>query len=230
MPSGVSTQNYLEQETWSGAHRRYPNGIPEKIRIDLERELELTSKLGYAQYFLTVYDIVRFARHAGIISQGRGSAANSAICYCLGITSVNPMEANLLFERFISIERGEPPDIDIDFEHERREEIIQYIYRRYGRERAGLAATVIHYRGRSAVRDVGKAMGLSSDIVSKLASQTWNWSLDSINREQIEEIGLDPNNKRLNLTLYLSKELIGFPRHLSQHVGGFVITKGDWMN
>ena len=136
------------------------------------------------------------------------------------------MEANLLFERFISIERGEPPDIDIDFEHERREEIIQYIYRRYGRERAGLAATVIHYRGRSAVRDVGKAMGLSSDIVSKLASQTWNWSLDSINREQIEEIGLDPNNKRLSLTLDLSKELIGFPRHLSQHVGGFVITKG----
>ncbi|MEL0079768.1 MAG: error-prone DNA polymerase [Rhodospirillales bacterium] len=226
VPSGVSTQNYLEQETWAGAHRRYPNGIPEKIRIDLERELELTSKLGYAQYFLTVYDIVRFARHAGIISQGRGSAANSAICYCLGITSVNPMEANLLFERFISIERGEPPDIDIDFEHERREEIIQYIYRRYGRERAGLAATVIHYRGRSAVRDVGKAMGLSSDIVSKLASQTWNWSLDSINREQIEEIGLDPNNKRLSLTLDLSKELIGFPRHLSQHVGGFVITKG----
>ncbi len=226
VPSGVSTQNYLEQETWSGAHRRYPNGIPEKIRIDLERELELTSKLGYAQYFLTVYDIVRFARQAGIISQGRGSAANSAICYCLGITSVNPMEANLLFERFISIERGEPPDIDIDFEHERREEIIQYIYRRYGRERAGLAATVIHYRGRSAVRDVGKAMGLSSDIVSKLASQTWNWSLDSINREQIEEIGLDPNNKRLSLTLDLSKELIGFPRHLSQHVGGFVITKG----
>ncbi|MEL0091403.1 MAG: error-prone DNA polymerase, partial [Rhodospirillales bacterium] len=226
VPPGISTQAYLEQETWSGAHRRYPNGIPERVRAGLEYELKLTAELGYAQYFLTVYDIVRFARNAGILSQGRGSAANSAICYCLGITSVNPMEANLLFERFISVERGEPPDIDVDFEHERREEIIQYIYRRYGRERAGLAATVISYRGRSAVRDIGKAMGLSADTVSILASQTWNWSSDDIPPEQFQEIGLDPDNQRLRFTLDIAKELIGFPRHLSQHVGGFIITRG----
>ncbi len=226
VPSGMSAQAYLEQETWAGAHRRYPEGIPNKVRTMLEHELKLTARLGYAHYFLTVYDIVNFARRSGILSQGRGSAANSAICYCLGITSVNPMEANLLFERFISIERGEPPDIDIDFEHERREEIIQYVYRRYGRERAGLAATVIRYRERSAVRDVGKAMGLSVDTISALASQTWDWSSNNIDLTQLQEIGLNQNDRRLALTLELTKELIGFPRHLSQHVGGFIITQG----
>ena len=226
VPPGMTPQAYLEQEAWAGPRRRFPAGVPEKVAHAIRHELALTEQLDYAPYFLTVYDIVRYARSLGILCQGRGSAANSTVCYCLGITSVNPTEADLLFERFISAERGEPPDIDIDFEHERREEVIQYIYRRYGRESAGLAATVIHYRGRSAVREVGKAMGLSADVVSALASQTWGWSTDGVDLEQAREIGLDPEDRRLQLTLGLAAELIGFPRHLSQHVGGFVITRG----
>ncbi|MGZ0186458.1 MAG: error-prone DNA polymerase, partial [Alphaproteobacteria bacterium] len=226
VPKGMTAQEYLEQETWAGARRRFPAGVPEKVQATIRHELDLTEQLNYAPYFLTVFDIVRYARSINILCQGRGSAANSAVCYCLGITSVNPAEAELLFERFISAERNEPPDIDIDFEHERREEVIQYIYKRYGRERAGLAATVIHYRGRSAVREVGKAMGLSADTVSSLAAQTWGWSAEGVDLEQAREIGLDPADRRLQLTLNLANELIGFPRHLSQHVGGFVITQG----
>ena len=225
-PPGMTPQAYLEQEAWAGARRRFPGGAPEHVKAQIRHELELTEKLNYAPYFITVYDIVRYARSVGILCQGRGSAANSAVCYCLGVTAVNPAEVDLLFERFISAERDEPPDIDIDFEHERREEVIQYIYRRYGRERAGLAATVIHYRGRSAIRDVGKAMGLSADAVSTLASQTWGWSAEGVDLEQAREVGLDPADRRLRLTLSLANELIGFPRHLSQHVGGFVITRG----
>ncbi len=226
VPPGVTPQACLTAETWAGARRRYPEGVPEKVMKSIRHELALVEQLNYAPYFLTVYDIVKYARSVGILCQGRGSAANSAICYCLGVTSVNPVEADLLFERFISAERNEPPDIDIDFEHERREEVIQYIYRRYGRERAGLAATVIHYRGRSAVREVGKAMGLSADTVAALAAQTWGWSAEGVDLEQAREIGLDPTDRRLRLTLGLANDLIGFPRHLSQHVGGFVIARG----
>ena len=225
VPAGMTAQAYLTQEAWAGARRRFPDGVPEKVTAAIRHELALIGQLDYAPYFLTVYDIVKYARGEGILCQGRGSAANSAVCYCLGVTAVNPTEADLLFERFISAERNEPPDIDIDFEHERREEVIQYIYRRYGRARAGLAATVIHYRGRSAVRDVGKAMGLSVDAVSALASQTWGWSSDGVDLAQAAEIGLDPEDPRLKATLMLAGALIGFPRHLSQHVGGFVITR-----
>ena len=169
VPAGTTPQRHLEALTWAGAGQCYPEGIPAKVRRALMHELELIAELGYAPYFLTVYDIVRFAREKGILCQGRGSAANSAVCYCLGITAVDPAQIDLLFERFVSRERREPPDIDVDFEHERREEVIQYIYGRYGRARAGLAATVISYRGRSAARDVGKAMGLSEDTAAALA-------------------------------------------------------------
>jgi error-prone DNA polymerase len=228
---GRTVQQELEYRTWQGADRRYPVncypiGVPNKVRAQLDHELALIGKLNYAPYFLTVYDIVRFARAQGILCQGRGSAANSAVCYCLSITAVDPDQSDLLFERFISEERGEPPDIDVDFEHERREEVIQHIYATYGRERAGLAATVIRYRARSAVRDVGKVMGLSSDVVGALASQVWGSHSDGGAEEQVREIGLDPADRRLRLTLDLTHQLIGFPRHLSQHVGGFVITRG----
>ncbi|MDF2782520.1 MAG: polymerase alpha subunit, partial [Geminicoccaceae bacterium] len=164
-PAGMSVQEHLEQLTWQGAALRYPDGLPGKVRAQIEHEFQLVAGLGYAPYFLTVHDIVRFARSQGILCQGRGSAANSAVCFCLGITEVDPERFDLLFERFVSAERNEPPDIDADFEHERREEVIQYIYRKYGREHAGIAATVIHYRARSAVREVGKALGLSEDAV-----------------------------------------------------------------
>ena len=230
VPPGMSPQEYLRQETWRGAKQRFPGGVPEKVRAGIEHELKLIDQLNYAPYFLTVYDIVLEARRLGILCQGRGSAANSTVCYCLGITSVNPTEADLLFERFISAERGEPPDIDIDFEHERREEVIQYIYKRYGRERAGLAATVIHYRGRSAVREVGKAMGLSADTVSALASQTWGWSSEGVDLEQAREIGLDPNDRRLRLTLAIANQLIGFPRHLPSMLVASLSPRADWMN
>ncbi|MEC8552840.1 MAG: error-prone DNA polymerase, partial [Pseudomonadota bacterium] len=177
---------------------------------------------------LTIKDIVDYARGVDppILFQGRGSAANSAVCYCLGITNVDPAKHALLFDRFISEERKEPPDIDVDFEHERREEVIQHIYERYGRHRAGLCATVIHYRARRAIREVGRAMGLSADAIGALASQVWGWSTDAIRDERIREVGLDPADPRLALTLELVAELIGFPRHLSQHVGGFIITRG----
>jgi error-prone DNA polymerase len=201
-------------------------GISEKIRHLIEHELELIERLDYARYFLTVHDIVEFARRRGILCQGRGSAANSVVCYCLGITAVDPARIDVLFERFISAARNEPPDIDVDFEHERREEVIQYIYEKYGRDRAGLAATVICYRSRSAIREVGKALGLSVDVVAALAGIVWGWSNDPIAEERVREAGLDPGDRTLRLALDLAAELTGFPRHLSQHVGGFVITRG----
>jgi hypothetical protein len=174
---------------------------------------------------LTVNSIVRFARSRGILCQGRGSAANSAVCYVLGITSIDPVRSGLLFERFVSAERKEPPDIDVDFEHERREEVIQWVYERYGRDRAALCATVIRYRARGAVREVGKAMGLTDDVTSALASQLWEWSEDGVTEERASELNLNPQDRRLRLTLELARELIGFPRHLSQHPGGFVLTR-----
>ncbi len=223
---GRSPQEELKRLTWIGARERYPEGPPKGVRAALAHELELIGELGYAPYFLTVHDLVRFARSRGILCQGRGSAANSAVCYCLGITAVDPERVELLFERFISAERDEPPDIDVDFEHERREEVIQYIYQKYGRDRAGLAATVICYRGRSAIREVGKALGLSADTVASLAGHLWGWSREGPSDEQVRELGLDPGAGRLRLALALTGELIGFPRHLSQHVGGFVMTRG----
>lgn len=227
VPPGKDAQSHLEELTWEGAKWRFPDGPNDAVRKTLQRELALIRQLGYAQYFLTVNDIVAFARSRGILAQGRGSAANSAVCYCLGITAVNPAEADLLFERFISPERREPPDIDVDFEHERREEVIQYIYARYGRDRAGLAATVISYRARSAVRDVGKAMGLSADTVSALAGMVWGTrSGGALPEKNVREAGLDPTDPLLRAVLELTEELIGFPRHLSQHVGGFVLTRG----
>ncbi|MCR9221321.1 MAG: error-prone DNA polymerase [Alphaproteobacteria bacterium] len=222
---GETPQQSLARLTWEGAARRYPGGVPAKVRGVVEHELALIAQLGYAPYFLTVHDLVRFARERGILCQGRGSAANSAVCYCLGVTAVDPSKLDLLFERFVSAERGEPPDIDVDFEHERREEVIQYIYEKYGRERAGMTATVIHYRARGAVRDVGKAMGLSEDVTALMASQIWGWSDTAGMQERLEEIGLDPADRRLRQTVALIEQLVGFPRHLSQHVGGFVMTQ-----
>ncbi|MCZ6524796.1 MAG: error-prone DNA polymerase, partial [Alphaproteobacteria bacterium] len=225
-PGGRSPHEELERLTWLGARKHYPAQIPKKVRATLIHELTLIAELDYAPYFLTVHDIVRFARKRGILCQGRGSAANSAVCYCLGITAVDPERVELLFERFISAERDEPPDIDVDFEHERREEVIQYIYEKYGRERAGIAATVITYRARSAIREVGKAMGLSEDVCGALAGTVWGWSSDGVEDRSIREAGLDPGDPTLRLAVDLARELIGTPRHLSQHVGGFVITKG----
>ncbi len=225
-PAGTTPQDELERLTRNGAAWRYPDGVSDAVRAQLAHELELIGELGYAPYFLTVHDIVRFARGRGILCQGRGSAANSAVCYCLGITAVDPSCMDLLFERFISAERDEPPDIDVDFEHERREEVIQYIYDKYGRDRAALTATVIHYRSRMAIREVGKALGLSADAISALAGTVWGWRSDGINEDHIREIGLDPSDVRLGMAIELARELTGFPRHLSQHVGGFVITNG----
>jgi len=218
-------QDHLETLTWQGAGERYPGGIPDKVRAAIAHELALIADLQYAPYFLTVHDLVRFARTRGILCQGRGSAANSVVCYCLGVTAVDPTKIDLLFERFVSAERGEPPDIDVDFEHERREEVIQYIYEKYGRERAGIAATVITYRGRSAVREVGKALGLSEDMTGALAGTLWGWSAKGVEGEHVRELGLDPDDPVLALAMRLTRELIGFPRHLSQHVGGFVVTR-----
>ncbi len=225
-PAGTAPQAHLAALTEDGAHARYGAAVPDKVRAQIAHELTLIGKLDYAPYFLTVHDIVRFAKSRGILCQGRGSAANSAVCYCLGITAVDPNRFDLLFERFISAARDEPPDIDVDFEHERREEVIQYIYAKYGRERCGLTATVISYRSRSAIRDVGKALGLSRDVVGALAGTIWGRSSAGIDAAHARELGLDPDDRRLALALDLSRELIGFPRHLSQHVGGFVITRG----
>ncbi len=210
-----------------GFKKRFPNGAPAKVRHALDEELRLIGKLNYAPFFLTVDEIVRFARsrEEPILCQGRGSAANSVICYCLGITDVSPLAIDLLFERFVSEERNEPPDIDVDFEHERREEVIQHIYKKYGRERAGLAATVICYRGRSAVREVGKVFGLSADTISALAGTLWGWSGSGVSDKEARRIGLDPSDPRLQRVMRLTEELIETPRHLSQHVGGFVITR-----
>lgn len=226
VPGERTASAHLRQLTEEGAARRWPDGVPEKIRTLIEHELTLIAELGYEPYFLTVHDIVDFARGRDILCQGRGSAANSAVCYCLGITEVDPSRMETLFERFISKERNEPPDIDVDFEHQRREEVIQYIYRKYGRERAAIAATVIRYRLRSAIRDTGKALGLDGEQVDRLAkSHAW-WDGRRVRPERLREEGFDPENPRLQLLLRMVDELIGFPRHLSQHVGGFVISNG----
>ena len=222
---GRTPRETLATLTWAGATERYPDGIPPKVRASIEHELALIAQLAYEPYFLTVEDIVRKARELGILCQGRGSAANSAVCYCLGVTSVDPAQIDLLFERFISAERDEVPDIDVDFEHERREEVIQYIYGKYGRERAGLTATVITYRVKSALRDVGKAMGLSEDVIGRLLSMV-SWRSKPVDGDRAREEGFDPGDRRLALTLELARELYGFPRHLSQHTGGFVISRG----
>ncbi|MFN8829187.1 MAG: error-prone DNA polymerase [Labrys sp. (in: a-proteobacteria)] len=218
-------QSALEAFTREGAARRYPAGVPDKVRTALDHELALIAGLDYAPYFLTVHDIVRFARSRGILCQGRGSAANSAVCFCLGITEVDPAKSDLLFERFVSAERREPPDIDVDFEHERREEVMQYIYQRYGRHRAGLAASVITYRARSAIREIGKVFGLSEDAVSALSGAIWGWSTASSRPEDAARIGLAPDDPKVATMLDLAREIVGFPRHLSQHTGGFVITR-----
>jgi error-prone DNA polymerase len=223
-PPGQSPIQYLKDMTWEGAAKRYPDGIPAKTRRQVEEELKLIEELKFEAYFLTCADIVRFARSQGILCQGRGGAANSAVCYCLQITEVDPAKFSLLFARFVSRARGEPPDIDIDFEHERREIVIQYIYDKYGRDRAALTAEVISYRGRSAVRDVGKAMGLSLDTVDAMAKNLGGWH-ETINEERVQEIGLNPRDPTIRKVLELTSELVGFPRHLSQHVGGFVITR-----
>ncbi len=224
---GETAQNRLARLARAGLEWRYPQGIPDRALTQLDHELRLIAKLGYEPYFLTVHDIVAFARSRGILCQGRGSAANSITCYALGVTSVSPEVGTMVFERFVSEARNEPPDIDVDFEHERREEVIQHIYERYGRHRAGLCATVIHYRGKRAVREVGKAMGLSDDVLSALSSQIWgSWSSQGLEEERMRELGLDPNGPRLRQTIQLIRQIIGFPRHLSQHVGGFVITEG----
>jgi error-prone DNA polymerase len=210
-----------------GAKTRYPEGVPPRVQAALDHEYELIERLDYARYFLTVYDIVAFARSRKIVCQGRGSAANSVVCYCLGITAVDPIRVDLLFERFISAERREPPDIDVDFEHERREEVIQYIYEKFGRHRAGIAGVVISYRGRSALREVGKVMGLSGDTQEALAKSVWGWGRGSVDAALIHKMtGLDVTQPVLAQTLELARALQGFPRHLSQHVGGFVITRG----
>jgi error-prone DNA polymerase len=231
VPPGKTAQQHLEDLTWAGAYERYsldryPDGIPAEVQNRLHDELSLIAKLDYARYFLTVYDVVAFARnHAKeILCQGRGSAANSAVCYCLGITSVNPDKSNLLFARFISENRGEPPDIDVDFEHERREEVIQHIYARYGRHRAAICATVVHYRSRRAIREVGKVLGLTEDVTAALAKTVWGYG-DGLPDDHIRQAGLDPKNSAIRQAVALAEELIGFPRHLSQHVGGFVLTR-----
>jgi error-prone DNA polymerase len=223
--SGRTPQQELTHRAWRGARRHYGAVVPEKVRKSIERELAFIAEHDYAPYFLTVHNIVRFAKAKRILCQGRGSAANSAVCFCLGITAVDPDKIDLLFERFISAARNEPPDIDVDFEHERREEVIQYIYWKYGRDHAGLTATVIHYRWRRAIREVGKVMGLSPDTVAALARTSWGWSEEGIDDDEVRALGLDPEDRSLSLTLDLAATVIGFPRHLSQHVGGFVITR-----
>ncbi len=231
VPPGKTAQQHLEDLTWAGAQDRYPKdkypaGIPADVQKRLVDELKLIAKLDYARYFLTVHDIVAFARRQEkeILCQGRGSAANSAVCFCLGITSVNPEKSKLLFARFISENRGEPPDIDVDFEHERREEVIQYVYKRYGRNRAAICSTVVHYRSRRAIREVGKVLGLTEDVTAALAKTVWG-SGDGLPDDHIRQAGLDPANPAIRQAVALADELIGFPRHLSQHVGGFVLTR-----
>nr|WP_211089825.1 error-prone DNA polymerase [Thalassobius vesicularis] len=219
-------QQRLARLTAEGLLRRCPDGIPERYRALADKELRLVGELGFAAYFLTVFDIVSYARSIGILCQGRGSAANSILCWALGITDVRPDQISMVFERFVSKYRGEPPDIDVDFEHERREEVIQWIYERYGRHRAGLCATVIHFRSRAAIREVGKVMGLSQDVTASLSGQVWGISGRGPDPERLRELGLDLTDRRLSQTIRLIGEVIGFPRHLSQHVGGFVITRG----
>ena len=222
---GLSDQEDLERLVRERLPVAYPDGVPDAVAAQVVHELGLIRQLDYAPYFLTVNAIVRFARSKNILCQGRGSAANSAVCFVLGITSIDPVDSNLLFERFISAERHEPPDIDVDFEHERREEVIQWVFERYGRHRAALCAAVSRYRSRGAVREVGKVMGLPEDVTAQLAGQVWGWSEDGVSEEQAQAVNLNVADRRLRLTLLLARELIGFPRHLSQHPGGFVLTR-----
>ena len=226
VPPGLTPDQHLANLTWAGARRHYGDAIPEKITKTLEKELRVIAQLDYARYFLTVEDIVRYAKARGILCQGRGSAANSAVCYMLGITAVDPAKSDLLFERFISAERKEPPDIDVDFEHERREEVIQYLYRRYGRHRAAIAATVIHYRPKSAIREVGKALGMAEPLAAALATQSWGPGEELWSADRLREAGLDPDDPLIARAVDLARELLDLPRHLSQHVGGFVLTRG----
>ncbi len=227
VPPGKTAIQHLRDLAWAGADWRYPNGVPEKVRRLVAHELDLIEKLDFPNYFLTVHDIVHWAREQKILCQGRGSAANSCVCFCLGITAVDPTkpDQDLLFSRFISEKRGEPPDIDVDFEHERREEVMQYVYRRYGRERAAIVATVIHYRPRMAIRQVGKALGLTEDITAALSGTVWGSYGDGVPDEHIRQCGLDPNAPEIRRATALAQELLGFPRHLSQHVGGYVLTR-----
>ncbi|MEE4381355.1 MAG: error-prone DNA polymerase, partial [Pseudomonadales bacterium] len=226
VPPGRTPAQHLRDLTLAGAGRRWPEGLPDAVAEQVERELALIEDLAYEYFFLTVHDVVAFARSRGILCQGRGSAANSAVCYCLGITEVDPARTSLLFERFISKERGEPPDIDVDFEHQRREEVIQYIYRKYGRDRAALAATLITYRPKSAIRDVGKALGLDPTLVDRLAKSMAWWEKRDELLERFAAAGVDPASPLIGRFAALVHELLGFPRHLSQHVGGFVISRG----
>jgi error-prone DNA polymerase len=225
VPRGKTAQQHLEDLTWAGVQTYFGGKIDGALRATLHKELALIAELKYAHYFLTVHDIVLYARNQKILCQGRGSAANSAVCYVLGITSVDPTKVDLLFERFISKERLEPPDIDVDFEHSRREEVMQYVYRRYGRHRAAIIATVIHYRPRSAIRDVGKALGLTEDVTAALADTVWGSWGSGLNEMQVKQAGFDPENPMVELAVELATELIEFPRHLSQHVGGYVLTQ-----
>ena len=220
----LTPQQALEKLTWEGAAERYPEGLPDKVRATLDHELRLIERLEYAPYFLTVNAIVRFARSKDILCQGRGSAANSAVCYVLGITSIDPDRNDLLFERFVSEERREPPDIDVDFEHERREIVMQWVFETYGRDHAALCSTVIRYRSKGALRDVGKALGLTEDLIKMLSSQVWGWSEEGVEPKHVEDLNLNLGDRRLRLALDLARELMGAPRHLSQHPGGFVLT------
>ncbi len=220
---GMSAQQSLEHYLWQCVPNRYPEGLPPEVLRTVRHELDLIQKMKYAPYFLTVFSIVRFARSQGILCQGRGSAANSAVCYILGVTSIDPSTNDLLFERFVSQERDEPPDIDVDFEHERREEVIQWIYKTYGRDKSALCATVTRYRAKGAIRDVGKALGLPEDLIKALSSGMWSWS-ETVSDRNVKELNLNPDDRRLVLTLQLAQQLMGAPRHLGQHPGGFVLT------
>lgn len=226
VPEGQTPASYLRQLTYDGAGRRWPGGMPAKVQAQIEHELELICELNYEHYFLTVADIVRFAQSQGILCQGRGSAANSVVCYCIGVTEVDPARMSVLFERFISRERNEPPDIDVDFEHQRREEVIQYLYRKYGRDRAALTAVVIKYRAKMAFKDVGKALGIPLEQLEALASNLAWWDGSEVLAQRVAESGLDPSKLVVQQLMKLTSQLIGMPRHMSQHPGGFVLTKG----
>ena len=226
VPAGETATSYLRRITYEGAGRRWPQGMPAKVQSQIEHELELIKDLKYEHYFLTVADIVAFARSRHILCQGRGSAANSVVCYCIGVTEVDPARMSVLFERFISKERNEPPDIDIDFEHERREEVLQYLYTKYGRDRAAITGVVISYRPKSAIRDVGKALGFSLETVDAMAKGHVWWDGREVKKERLEEVGLCSDDLQVRQLLHLTQQLLGFPRHLSQHTGGFVLTKG----
>ena len=226
VPAGETSTSYLRRITYEGAGRRWPKGMPAKVQSQIEHELELIKDLKYEHYFLTVADIVDFARSRHILCQGRGSAANSVVCYCIGVTEVDPARMSVLFERFISKERNEPPDIDIDFEHERREEVLQYLYAKYGRDRAAITGVVISYRPKSAIRDVGKALGFSLETVDAIAKGHVWWDGREVKKERLEEVGLCIDDLQVQQLLQLTQQLLGFPRHLSQHTGGFVLTKG----